>query len=95
MTRPRRAGRGLRAGHEVELADEFLVVAARWRGFGGRGWQECVQLDQGYAPVVSTVDSTGASKIMPTAELSPQANFPHPGLVGGVSEGGSDTNAKS
>ena len=35
----------------------FSSLRPRPRGLGGQGWQECVQLDQGYAPVVSAVDS--------------------------------------
>ena len=23
---------------------------SRWKGFGGRGWQECIEPDEGYAP---------------------------------------------
>ena len=65
------------------------------RGLKGRGWPECLELDQGSVPVVSAVDLTGASKIMPTAELTPQVNFRRPSLAGGVSEGGNDTNAES
>ena len=54
----------------------------RWGGFGGRGWPECVQLDQGYATVASSVDSTGASKIMPTAESWTRATRRSPRLGG-------------
>ena len=82
-------------GVGVELAVGFLFVAARRRGFGGRGWPECVQIDRGYAPSTSLDDSARASKIMPTAKLSPQANFRSSGIVGRVSEGGNDTNAES
>ena len=42
---------------EVELAGEFVIVAARWRGLGGQGWQECSQLYQVYARVVLAVNS--------------------------------------
>ena len=41
----------------VEPAGNFSFVAARPKGFGVRGWQECIQLDQGYTPVVLAVDS--------------------------------------
>ena len=41
----------------VELAVTFLLLRPRRRGLGGRGWPKCVQLDQGYAAVVSAVDS--------------------------------------
>ena len=35
----------------------ILSVVAGARGFGGRGWPRCVQLGEGYASVVSAVDS--------------------------------------
>ena len=42
----------------VELAGKFLSLQPCRRGFSGRGWPECVQLDQGYATVASLDDST-------------------------------------
>ena len=42
----------------VELAGKFSTPQPRRRGFGGRGWKEHVEPDEGYAPVVSLEDST-------------------------------------
>ena len=34
----------------VEIAAEFSTPQPHRRGLGGRGWQECVEPDEGYAP---------------------------------------------
>ena len=41
----------------VGLAGIFLLPQPRLRGYGGRGWQEHVEVDEGYAPVVLLDDS--------------------------------------
>ena len=42
----------------VELVGKFLSLQAHPRGYGGHGPPECVQLNKGYATVVSSDDST-------------------------------------
>ena len=44
-----------------ELSIEFSLPRLRRRGSGKRGCPECAELDEGYAPVVSAVHSTGLS----------------------------------
>ena len=41
----------------VELAGKCSSPQPLRRGLGGRGWQECVEPDEGYAPVVTSDDS--------------------------------------
>ena len=43
----------------VELVGKFSSLRARRRGYGGRGWQEQVELDEGYAP--GTLSDNSAS----------------------------------
>ena len=56
-------GIGNFAGYSLRspVRGQIVLIVAATRGFGGRGWPECVQLGEDYASVVSAVDSESLS----------------------------------